>query len=154
MRDKSNLEAKQASSVRTHQSDPKQIFAIDFSPTRFGKGPFSSHGDVSEDQFLNEKEYVMKKLPYEGLFSPASQDGTEMESKLQSGTASSASDSYAHQDEDLSWERSDEFSQHDFIASDLENDMEEVNNVAFAKHTDSRIAMEGDAGCANFALAR
>ena len=77
-----------------------------------------------------------------------------MESKLQSGTSSRGSDFYVHGEEDLSWERSDEFSQHDFIASDLENDMEEENNVAFTKLSRARIGLESDFGCANLALAR
>ena len=77
-----------------------------------------------------------------------------MESKLHSGNSSNGSGFLAHGEEDLSWERSDEFSQHDFIASDLENDMGEENDVAFAKLGDNRIAMEGDAGCSNLAFAR
>ena len=76
------MEAKQAYSARSRQSDLKQIKAIDFSPTRFVKGPSSSNGGSVEDRFLLEKEAEVKKLTFDGLISPASQDGTEMESKL------------------------------------------------------------------------
>ena len=101
-----------------------------------------------------ENEVEVTKPSIEGLISPESQDGTEFESKIQSGSVSSISHAYGHVEEDLSWERSDEFSQHDFIASDLESDLNDDNSVAFDKLGSSQIAMKGDAGCANLAFAR
>ena len=56
--------------------------------------------------------------------------------------------------DELSWENSEDFSQHDFLASDLESDIDEEQNDPFASVNRPSISFDSDAGCATHALAR
>ena len=56
--------------------------------------------------------------------------------------------------DELSWDKSENFSQHDFLASDLESDINEEQNDPFHRVGRPRVNFDSDAGCATLAFAR
>ena len=156
VREASKKEGKQTISSNKLGLDTIGDEAILMSPTRFVKGPSSSKESNSLDRILIEKEGEAEKvkIDIEGFTSPASQEGTEMESKQQAFSSSNGSITYEQHLDDLSWEKSEDFSQHDFVASDLENDINDEQDTNFTKHKSASLSLIGDAGCANLALAR